>query len=172
MPAAHASAREAVHGCSCGCNSNQGALKGVKSDVGYLCSPVRGTSIPRHSPDFLQNHDRPIGGKMKVRKSLFAVLVVGLLFGGSYIAERASQKAVSAPRLVADGTDPMPKPPRGTLIVRDQPAAGVLLADGTDPMPRPPRGTLTRGDQPAAGVLVVDGTDPMPLLKPTRGLQS
>jgi hypothetical protein len=82
---------------------------------------------------------------MKVRKSLFAVLVVGLLFGGSYIAERASQTAVSAPR---------------------------LAADGTDPMPRPPRGTLTVGDQPAAGVLVVDGTDPMPLPKPTRGLPS
>jgi len=48
MLAAEASGWEAAQGCSCGCNSNQGTRKGAKSDVGYLCSPVRGTPIPRH----------------------------------------------------------------------------------------------------------------------------
>ena len=80
---------------------------------------------------------------MKVRKSLFAVCMVSLLFGGSCIAERASQKAVPAPQLVADGSDPMPfpKPTRGTAVVADEGAPSVLAADGSDPMPvpRPPR---------------------------------
>lgn len=80
---------------------------------------------------------------MKVRKSLFAVWTVSLLFGGFYIAQRASQKAVPVPRLVADGSDPMPfpKPTRGTAVVADGAAPAVLVADGSDPMPmpRPPR---------------------------------
>jgi len=67
--------------------------------------------------------------------------MVSLLFGGSCIAERASQKAVPAPQLVADGSDPMPfpKPTRGTKIAADAAAPAVLAADGTDPMTRPPR---------------------------------
>ena len=80
---------------------------------------------------------------MKVRKSLFAVWAVSLLFGGFCIAERASQKAVPPPRLVADGSDPMPfpKPTRATAVVADSAAPDVLVADGSDPMPvpRPPR---------------------------------
>jgi len=74
---------------------------------------------------------------MNVRKSLFVVSAVGLLFSVSYMAERTNQKAVSAPRLVADGTDPMPKPPRGTSAATEEAAPGVLVADGTDPMPVP-----------------------------------
>ena len=79
---------------------------------------------------------------MKDGKSLFAVAAIGLLFGGSYLMERASQKAVSLPQLVADGADPMPKPKptRGIAVAADK-APGVLVADGADPMPqpRPPR---------------------------------
>jgi len=80
---------------------------------------------------------------MKVRKSLFAVCLVSLLFSGPSIAERAGQRAVPAPPSVADGSDPMPfpKPTRGTKIAADAAAPAVLAADGTDPMPmpRPPR---------------------------------
>ena len=110
---------------------------------------------------------------MKVRKSLFVVSAVGLLFGSTYVAKMASQQAVSVPRLVADGGDPMPKPPRGGKIAADEVVSGVLLADGTDPMPKPPtRGGSVATEEVAPGVLVADGTDPMPLPKPTRGLQS
>jgi hypothetical protein len=78
---------------------------------------------------------------MNVRKSLFAVLVVGLLFGGSQIAEQASQRTVSVPQLTVDGGDPMPlpRPTRGGAIAAYQEANNVLVADGGDPMPRPPR---------------------------------
>ena len=80
---------------------------------------------------------------MKFRRSLLAVAAIGLLFGGSCLMERASQNAVSLPRLVADGADPMPKPrpTRKTAIAAGQAAPGVLVADGADPMPqpRPPR---------------------------------
>ena len=76
---------------------------------------------------------------MKVRKSLFAALVVAALIGGSLCTERARQEAVRGPRLLADGSDPMPlpRPTRGTAIVADEAAASVLLADGSDPMPLP-----------------------------------
>jgi len=79
---------------------------------------------------------------MKVRKSLFAVWIVGILFAGSYAADRASQKAVRAPRLAADGADPLPRPrPMLGPAAADPATPGVLLADGSDPMPapRPPR---------------------------------
>lgn len=78
---------------------------------------------------------------MNVRKSLFAALVVGLLFGGSYIAEQAGQQAISVPQLTVDGGDPMPlpRPTRGGSITAYQEATSVLVADGGDPMPRPPR---------------------------------
>jgi hypothetical protein len=108
---------------------------------------------------------------MQVRKSLFVALGVVLLFGGSYVGKRASEKLGLGPQFVADGTDPMPKPPRGGQIVAEEAAAGVLVADGTDPMPKP-RGGKIVAEEVAAGVLVADGTDPMPLPKPTRGLQS
>ena len=77
---------------------------------------------------------------MKVRKSLFAVLTVGLVFGNCYVAERANRKVVAGSQLVADGGDPMPlpKPTRGGAIALEQ-EAPVLVADGGDPMPRPPR---------------------------------
>jgi len=76
---------------------------------------------------------------MKVRKSLFAALVVAALIGGSLYTERARREAVRGPRLLADGSDPMPlpRPTRGTAIVADEAAASVLLADGSDPMPLP-----------------------------------
>jgi hypothetical protein len=108
---------------------------------------------------------------MKVRKSLFAVLAVGLLVGGSSIVERASQKAVARPKLVADGTDPMPLPkPRGGSVIVDEAVLGVLVADGTDPMPlpKPTRGTSIVTDEAVSSVLVADGTDPMP--RPPRKL--
>lgn len=78
---------------------------------------------------------------MKVRKFLFAVSTVGMLFGGSYVMDRASEKAVAGPQLVTDGGDPMPKPKptRGTATVADEVTSRVLVADGGDPMPRPPR---------------------------------
>ncbi len=61
---------------------------------------------------------------MQVRKSLFAVLAVAVLLGGSYCTERATHGAGSGPRLVA--------------VVAEQAPPSVLLADGGDPMPRPP----------------------------------
>lgn len=68
---------------------------------------------------------------MQVRKSLFAVLAVAVLVGGSYDAARATHGAVSGPRLVADGGG-------GTAVVAEEAAPSVLLGDGGDPMPRPP----------------------------------
>ena len=80
---------------------------------------------------------------MKVRKSLFAALAVLALIGGSVPTQRASQVAVKGPRLLADGSDPMPlpRPTRGKAIAADHAAPTVLMADGSDPMPfpRPPR---------------------------------
>lgn len=80
---------------------------------------------------------------MKVRKFLFAVLAVAALIGGSFRKEGARQEAVRGPRLLADGSDPMPKPrpSRGMTILADDARANVLVADGSDPMPlpRPPR---------------------------------
>jgi hypothetical protein len=106
---------------------------------------------------------------MKVRKSLFAVLAVGLLAGGSSILERASQKPVA---VAADGGDPMPwpKPTRGEPVIADGTAPSVLLADGGDPMPlpRPTRGGTIVTFQQATSSLVADGGDPMP--RPPRKL--
>jgi hypothetical protein len=134
---------------------------------------------------------------MQVRKSLFVALGVILLFGSSYVEKGTSKTSTSGPQFVADGTDPMPKPPRGGKLVAEEAASGVFVADGTDPMPKPPRGKLVaeeaasgvlmadgtdpmpkppRGklvaEEAASGVFVADGTDPMPKPKPTRGLQS
>jgi hypothetical protein len=76
---------------------------------------------------------------MKVRKFPFAVLMLAALIGGSFLTERAGQQGVGGPCFVADGSDPMPfpRPTRGTAVVADEAAAGVLLADGSDPMPSP-----------------------------------
>lgn len=78
---------------------------------------------------------------MKVRKAVFALTAMAVLFGGSYLAEKAGCKAVSDRRLIADGTDPMPfpRPTRGIAIAKGVATPRVLMADGTDPMPRPIR---------------------------------
>ena len=75
---------------------------------------------------------------MRVRKSLFVVLLISALVGGSGFARQGRRKAVGDARLTADGGDPMPFP----RPIRGRAAAGVepvgLPGDGSDPMPRPP----------------------------------
>lgn len=107
---------------------------------------------------------------MKVRKSLFSFVGIAILAGGSYCTERANVKVFSGPQLVADGGDPMPRPPRGTLVATDEVAVNALVADGGDPMPlpKPTRGGSIAAVQQATGVLVADGGDPMP--RPPRKL--
>ena len=78
---------------------------------------------------------------MKARKSVFVLTAVAVLFGGSYLAEKAGRKAVPERRSMVDGTDPMPlpRPTRGMEVAKDEATPSILVADGTDPMPRPPR---------------------------------
>jgi hypothetical protein len=91
---------------------------------------------------------------MKVRKSLFAVSVVGLLFAGPFSVGKAVSKVSSRPA-VADGTDPVPRPyPKPTR-------GGLVVADGADPVPLP-------YPKPTRGGWVADGTDPVPLPYPHR----
>jgi hypothetical protein len=80
---------------------------------------------------------------MTVRKFLFAVSAVALLFGGSVLAEKASRRPVPQPKSVADGADPVPlpypKPPRSGIVGNANvlPGSGILVADGADPVPLP-----------------------------------
>lgn len=105
---------------------------------------------------------------MKARKSLLALFTIAVLASSSYVTETASAK-VSRTQVLADGTDPMPRPPRGTSNAIDE-AASVIVADGTDPMPRPPRSgsSIAATGEMAPSVLVADGTDPMPPYPPHR----
>ena len=75
---------------------------------------------------------------MSVRKSLFLMLAVLVLAGGSSFAGEVLRRAVDEGRLAADGGDPMPfpRPIRGGAATAVQ--AGVSPTDGSDPMPRPP----------------------------------
>jgi hypothetical protein len=72
---------------------------------------------------------------MSVRKSLFLVLAISVLAGGSSFAGEVRRRAVDEVRLAPDGGDPMPfpRPSRGPAV-----QAGVLAIDGGDPLPRPP----------------------------------
>ena len=79
---------------------------------------------------------------MTVRKILFAVSAVVLLFGGSVLAEKASRRPVPQPQSVADGADPVPLPyprPRSGIVDNANvlPGSGILVADGADPVPLP-----------------------------------
>jgi len=80
---------------------------------------------------------------MKARKSVFVLTGLAVLFGGSYFAEKAGQKAVPERRSIADGADPMPLPypkPKGAGSANDANMSarpGILVADGADPMPLP-----------------------------------
>jgi len=75
---------------------------------------------------------------MIVRKSLFLVLAISVLAGGSSFAGEFRRRAVDEVRLAADGSDPMPfpRPSRGGAVTAVE--AGVLATDGSDPLPRPP----------------------------------
>jgi hypothetical protein len=80
---------------------------------------------------------------MKARKPLLVLTALAVLFGGSYSAGKAGQKAVSEPRSIADGADPMPLPyprPKGARSANGANMSarpGILVADGADPMPLP-----------------------------------
>jgi len=79
---------------------------------------------------------------MKARKSVFVLTALAVLFGGSYVAEKAGQKAVPERRSMADGADPMPLPyPKlkgaGSANDANRTAGPILVADGADPMPLP-----------------------------------
>lgn len=80
---------------------------------------------------------------MKARKSLFVLTTLAVLFGGSYLVGKAGQKAVTEPKSIADGADPMPLPyprPKGAGSANDANMSarpGILVADGADPMPLP-----------------------------------
>jgi hypothetical protein len=75
---------------------------------------------------------------MRVRKSLFLVLAVSGLLGGSCLVGEGPRKAVGEGWLLADGGDPMPFPRPTQGIAERAEGAGILAADGGDPMPRPP----------------------------------
>ena len=79
---------------------------------------------------------------MKARKFVFVLTALAVLFGGSYFAEKAGQKAVPERRSIADGADPMPLPypkPKnaGSANANSSARPGILVADGADPMPLP-----------------------------------
>jgi len=114
---------------------------------------------------------------MNVRRSIFAVSTMALLLGGSYFARKASQTAVSEPRLRADGCDPVPlpypKPTRaGVVVDLGKSSDSSVLADGADPMPlpypRPTRAFVGASGPADVRVLVADGCDPVPLPYPHR----
>ena len=108
---------------------------------------------------------------MNARRSLFAVSAVALFLGGSYFAQKTSQRVTPEPRLRADGCDPVPlpypKPTKGRAVVDMSKSSdsGILVVDGADPVPLPypkSKGTLVGSSDSDAGVLVADGCDPVP----------
>jgi hypothetical protein len=92
---------------------------------------------------------------MNARRSILVLSAVALVSAGSLFSMNHHQKTMT---IVADGTDPMPYPPKPKGGFTQ--GRSFLVADGTDPMPYPPKpkGGFTQG----RSVLVADGTDPMP----------
>jgi len=74
---------------------------------------------------------------MKVRKIVFAVSVVALTFGSAILAEKTNSERSQRPRIMADGTAPLPPLPRPTREV-----TSTTVADGTAPLPPLPKRDL------------------------------
>jgi hypothetical protein len=74
---------------------------------------------------------------MKVRKTIFAISAVALLFASATSEKKATCEENQRPGIVADGTAPLPPLPRPT---RD--LASTTVADGTAPLPPLPKREL------------------------------
>jgi hypothetical protein len=74
---------------------------------------------------------------MKVSKIVFAVFAVALTFVGAISAEKTTSERSKRPRIMADGTAPLPPLPRSTREV-----TSTTVADGTAPLPPLPKRDL------------------------------
>jgi hypothetical protein len=74
---------------------------------------------------------------MKVRKTVFAISAVALLFAGAISGKKVTCEENQRPCIVADGTAPLPPLPKPT---RD--LASTTVADGTAPLPPLPKRDL------------------------------
>jgi hypothetical protein len=126
---------KATHPSGVGCYCNQTGAEGANSTrttYARECVVLRFRAIPQvnFSTQF-------IGGNMKVRKTVFAIFAVALLFASATSDKKSTSRENQRPCIVADGTAPLPPLPRLT-----QDLAATTVADGTAPLPPLPKREL------------------------------